>query len=69
VRDGGVRRFAAREGASWGMSGGVGSRVGGGVAMVEELGEEWCLRQPRMGGMQSKETRRKAERGKAGQAT
>jgi hypothetical protein len=30
------------------MSGGVGSRVGGGVAMVEELGE-CCLRQPRIG--------------------
>jgi hypothetical protein len=31
------------------MSGGVESRVGGGVAMVVVLGEDWCLRQPRMG--------------------
>jgi hypothetical protein len=35
------------------MSGGVGSRVGGGVAMVEELGER-CLRQPRIGACREK---------------
>lgn len=45
-----------REGASGGMRSGVEPRVGGGVAMLDELegdgegeGEgEWCLRQPRM---------------------
>ena len=46
------RRFAAREGTSGGISGGVGLRVGGGVAMLfEPVGEgdgEGCLRQPRM---------------------
>lgn len=52
MRDGLGRRFPEREGTSGGMSGGVGARVGGGVAMLLELsgeGEgEGCLRQPRM---------------------
>jgi hypothetical protein len=58
VRDVAEPRFAAREGVSGGMRGGVGSRVGGGVAMLFKLvGEgdgdgdedgEGCFRQPRM---------------------
>lgn len=52
VRDGGGRRFVARDGTSGGMRGGVGVRVGGGVAMLLEVGgeggREECLRQPRM---------------------
>lgn len=43
------RRFGAREGTSGGMRGGVGLRVGGGVAMLGgEIDGEWCLRQLRM---------------------
>jgi hypothetical protein len=54
----------ARDGTSGGITGGVGPRVGGGVAMLVEVGGEGggeeCLRQPRMrvdgevGGIRSK---------------
>lgn len=57
----------AREGVSGGMSGGVGSRVGGGVAIVVVLGGEWCLRQPRMGECRTKyagRAERRSGRGK-----
>jgi hypothetical protein len=40
VRDGGGRRFAAREGTSGERRGGVGPRVGGGVAMLVGVGGE-----------------------------
>jgi hypothetical protein len=58
VREGGGRRLAAMEGASGGMTGGVGLRVGGGVAMVVE---EWCLRQPRMDVCRAKQIERQGE--------